>query len=60
MTDDLHFGYSAKVSLDGHILNLEFRFDEHCTYRLLVESLRALADDYEKQAEAGALDKELE
>lgn len=60
MKDELHFGYSMKFSFDGKTLDLQLRLDEHYTNRLLIESLRALADNIEREAIAGNLDKDLD
>jgi hypothetical protein len=56
--DDLDFGYSIIVSEDGKTVNITFRgFEEYCTDRILVESLRALADKIVEDADVREFDE---
>lgn len=53
---DLHFAYSLRFSLDGQTLDMQLRFDEHCTYRLLCEALDMLTKRIREEAQDGSLD----
>lgn len=51
--DEIEFGYSLRMSNDDKTANIQVRYDDVLTRRILAECLRSLADEVEFNAPEG-------